>query len=83
MFLAAILRSTWLFYFCLLRSALLRSTIDDLSLGPQVTAHNDVGIGRSLDRQLGSVAANEVRERRRPLNFRLIIKFYDAYPPKS
>jgi hypothetical protein len=33
--------------------------IDDLSLGPQVTAHNDAGVGRPLDRQLGSVAANE------------------------
>ena len=27
---------------------LLRSTIDDLSLGPQVTAHNDAGVGRPL-----------------------------------
>jgi hypothetical protein len=33
--------------------------IDDLSLGPQVTTHNDVGVGRPLDRQLGSITANE------------------------
>jgi hypothetical protein len=38
---------------------ILPSAICASTIGPQVTAHNDADVCRPLDRQLGSVAANE------------------------